>query len=73
MASVSLVRRGCLTFFVIKIRITVFYVYGSACACTSLNVDIGQNPRQHVVIEIKPNAYHNYMSQMAGVILTFFG
>jgi hypothetical protein len=33
----------------------------------------GQNPRQHVVlIEIQPNAYNNYLSQMAEVILTFF-
>jgi hypothetical protein len=34
----------------------------------------GQNPRQHVVlVEIQPNAYNKYLSQMAGVILTFFG
>ncbi len=31
----------------------------------------GQNPRQHVVlIEIQPNAYNNYLSETAGVILT---
>jgi hypothetical protein len=39
-----------------------------------LNVYTGQNPRQHVVlIEIQPNAYHNYLSQTAWATLTFFG
>ncbi len=39
-----------------------------------LNVYTGQNPRQHVVLtEIQPNAYYDYLSQTAGVILTFFG
>jgi hypothetical protein len=38
------------------------------CICT------GQNPRRHVVfIEIWPNAYNNYLSQTAEVILTFTG
>jgi hypothetical protein len=41
---------------------------------STLNVYTGQNPRRHVVfIEIYPIAYINYLYQMAGVILTFFG
>jgi hypothetical protein len=43
-------------------------------ALIPLNVYTGQNPRRPVVlIEIEPNAYKNYLSQTAGVILTFFG
>ncbi len=39
-----------------------------------LNVYTGQNPRRHVIlIEIQPNAYNNYLSETARVILTFFG
>jgi hypothetical protein len=39
-----------------------------------LNVDTRQNPRRHVVfIKIQPNAYHKYLYQTAGVILTLFG
>jgi hypothetical protein len=39
-----------------------------------LNVYTRQKPRRHVVfIEIQPNAYNNYLSQTAGVILTFAG
>jgi hypothetical protein len=40
----------------------------------ALNVYTGQNPRQPVVlIEIQPNAYNNYLSQMAGINLHSLG
>jgi hypothetical protein len=39
---------------------------------TTLNMYTGQNPRRPVVlIEFEPNAYNNYLSPTAGVILTF--
>jgi hypothetical protein len=41
---------------------------------TPLNVYTGQNPRQHVVlIAIQTNANNNYLSETAGIILTFLG
>jgi hypothetical protein len=65
------------SFFFLVFHCSTFFLFQRlkqslliSCSDTSLNSR--QNPRRHVVfIEICPNAYNNYLSQRAGVILYF--